>query len=422
LSDSDFTRNRKLTFAKLIVVVLSMVASQSGRGVGVKLTGFFRSAGRSGLWCDADAPNRSNVTRARKKVPWTIFQDILNRAVALAYDIWPRNDSYLWNKMSVYAIDGSKYSLPATEELRAEFDPKSGLNNSGKGHYPQCLVTTAYDVFRQLPVARMVGTIHDSERDHAQSLLPHIPPDSVLLFDRGFPGYQFIKHVRENYRGYFIFRCSANYTFPAVETFIKQGKREDYIVLTPSNKYLHRSNAKHREKACLIQLRVIRLDHSDGAHSVLLTNLFNKTAFPHERIMALYRRRWAVEGQYRNEKAVLGIEQFHGKSSNSIRQELFAALIMTVIARTLVEVASKHLDSDAGKCQFKNSMMVLASEAAVLAADHPKKALRIFSEILDQIRAVKYYRPKKPRPTQPRVTKRSPNKWCTNRLAKLANP
>ncbi len=383
---------------------------------------FFRSAGRCGLWDDANAPHRSSVTRARKKVPWTIFQDILSRAVALAYSLWPRDASFLWHKMSVYAFDGSKFTLPATEAVRAEFDPESGLAHAGKGHYPQCLVMTAYDVFRQLPVARVVGSIHDSERDQAKSLLSHIPPNSVLLFDRGFPSYAFIQNLREHHSGYFLFRCPAQSTFPAVEAFIREGKDEDFILITPSSNYLRHASAKQRRQANLVQLRVIRLESPDGTISVLLTNLLNKSIFSKEQIIELYFRRWAIEGHYRNEKVVLGIEEFHGKTGNSIRQEFFAALIMTVIARTLMVLASKRLNSDVGECQFKNAIMVLAAEAAVLVPDNPEKAATIFSEILDRIAAVKYYRPKTPRPSQPRVTKRVHNKWCAKRAGKLANP
>lgn len=324
--------------------------------------------------------------------------------------------------MSVFAFDGSKFNLPATKAIRTEFDPKSGLHNDGKGHYPQCLVMTAYDVFRQLPVAREVGSIHDSERDLAQSLLTHIPPNSVVLFDRGFPSYAFIRTLREHYRGHFLFRCPAQNTFPAIEAFIQEGKDDGFILLTPSSNYLRKAKAKRRRKANLIQLRVIRLESPDGTISVLLTNLLNKTNFSKEQIMELYFRRWAIEGHYRNEKVVLGIEQFHGKTGNSIRQELFAAAIMTVIARTLMALAAQRLNSDSGECQFKNAIIVLAREAAVLVPDNPQRAAVIFSEILDRIAAVKYYRPRNPRPTQPRVTKRAHNKWCDKRSEKQANP
>lgn len=53
-------------------------------------------------------------------------------------------------------------------------------------------------------------------------------------------------------------------------------------------------------------------------------------------IIALYFRRWAVETQYRDEKTSLDIESFNSHTENGIRQELFAILIVAVIARTLM--------------------------------------------------------------------------------------
>src|SRR5208283_3543247 len=105
---------------------------------------------------------------------------------------------------------------------------------------------------------------------------------------------------------------------------------------------------------------------------------------------------WEVETNYRNEKVVLEIEQFHGKSPNSIRQELFAVTIMSVIARTLMVLTSRVHRSSTAEFQFKNAIMTLAGEAAVLAPDDPDKAVAIFSEILAAISRVKYYRPKRP--------------------------
>lgn len=55
------------------------------------------------------------------------------------------------------------------------------------GHYPQGLVTTAYDVFRRLPSARSLLSIHGSEHGEVQALLPFVPPRRALLFDRGYP-------------------------------------------------------------------------------------------------------------------------------------------------------------------------------------------------------------------------------------------
>jgi hypothetical protein len=143
---------------------------------------------------------------------------------------------------------------------------------------------------------------------------------------------------------------------------------------------------KQRKEAKLIQLRIIKLASPDGTVSVLLTNMLNQKKFPMAEIVKLYFRRWAIEDHYRTEKNTLEVEKFHGKTPNSIRQECFAVIIMSVIARTLMMLAAKEAGS-----------------------------------ILKTISRVKYYRSKSPGPSQPRVTKRPPNKWCEARRGKLAN-
>lgn len=381
---------------------------------------FFKNAWRSGLWPEIGPVHRSTLTKARKKIDWQIFRDILTEAVHIANSLWPKLPRYLWHGMCVYAIDGSKYTLPATNEIRKEFDPKSGLQYSGKGHFPQCLVSTVYDVFRRLPIARTIESINASERDQAKSLISVIPAGSVVLFDRGYPSYEFILFLCQMFSGYFIFRCPAASTFPAVESFIKSGKEEDTIWIDPSNKYLSRTSAKKREKLETIKLRVIRLVAPDGKVSVLLTNLYNKRLFSRSEIIDLYFRRWEIEVHYRDEKVVLEIEAFHGKTCNSIRQELFAAAIMTVISRTLMVISFEALGSER-EFQFKNSIMTLASEAAVLSSRDPEKAVIIFEEIIKELVRVKYYRPKAARPAQPRVTKKNYNKWAVAKIKKVAS-
>jgi hypothetical protein len=390
--------------------------------VDVKSGEFFRQARRSGLWPDAAAVHRSALTKARRKITWRVFEDILDDAVELAYECWPESPAFLWHGMSIYAVDGSKYTLPATQEIREEFDPKSGLQNSGKGHYPQCLVSTLYDVFRRLPIARSVVPVDSSEREQAKDLLPYVPAGSLLLFDRGYPGYEFILYLLSVFHGHFIFRCPAQSTFPAVEAFIQSGEEEDEIWITPSSNYLNKIPLGQRKGLTAIRLRVIRLVSPDGTVSVLLTNLHDKEEFPGNEIIALYFRRWEVESYYRDEKVVMEIETFHGKTSNSIRQELFAAMIMSVISRTLMQLSSQLFADQSKEPQFKNALMTLASEAAVLSAHDPGTAVEVFREILKEIRRVTYYRSKAPRPSEPRVTKKSKNKWICAKLRKVANP
>lgn len=155
-------------------------------------------------------------------------------AVRLAYEVWPTTDEHTWQGLSVFAIDGSKYRLPASAALRSAFDPDSGLDQPGKGHYPQCLVSTVYDVFRRLPIARTVQPMAlANEREEVKALLPHIPTGGILLFDRGYPSYDLIDYLQRHYSGYWLMRCPASATFPAVEAFVRSGQPQATITLTP---------------------------------------------------------------------------------------------------------------------------------------------------------------------------------------------
>ena len=422
-SPTDFVRDSKLTFPKTVVFTLHAAASGKSKGIDIKSGEFFKNARRSHLWLEADAVHRSAITKAREKINWRCFENIFYKTVDLAYELWPESEDFLWHGMSVYAIDGSKVDLPASYEIREEFDPDSGLENRGRGHYPQCLVSTVYDVFRRIPVARTVVSIKEAdEREEVKKMIPYIPAGNVLLFDRGYPGYELIKYLNETYSGYYIFRCPASHTFPAVEQFIKSNKEEAIIWIDPTNNYKKKLTAKERKKLTSIKLRIVKLVSPDGEVSVLLTNLFDKKEYPNSGIIELYFKRWGVENHYRDEKVILEIEKFHSKSCNGIMQEFFAILIMSVISRVLMILTSKYFSPSPIEPQFKNAIMTLASDAAILTPDFPEKAIEIFEDIIREISRVKYYRPKEPRPTQPRVSKKPINKWIVGKTKKSRSP
>jgi hypothetical protein len=325
--------------------------------------------------------------------------------------------------LSVFAFDGVQDHLPATEAVRQAFDPQSGLEYPGRGHYPQCLVTTAYDVFRRLPVGRTVCALQDGdEREQAQHLLPLLPPNSLSLFDRGFPSYGFLYDLHQPSRLY-LMRGPATSTFPAVEAFRRRGRAETRLWLTPSDTFKRSLTPPQRRTLAPLRLRAIRLEAPAGTVSVLLTNLVDLRRFPRAAIIALYWRRWAVETHYRDEKTLQHIEQLHRHTPHGIRQELFAILSGCVIARTLtaLSVPSESIATAQSlvQPQLKNALMSFAREAALLTPAHPEKALVILQELLNAIRQVKYYKPKSQRPSRPRVNKQPANKWQSDRQRKL---
>lgn len=323
--------------------------------------------------------------------------------------------------MTVIAFDGSKYNLPASDEIRGTFDPESGLEFPGKGHYPQCLVSTAFDVFRRLPIARTIHPIQTgNEREDVKTLLPRLPDlPCILLLDRGYPSYDLIHHLTHHDKPhYFVFRCPASSTFKAVEDFVQSGQQEALIWLDTASRIKTKRMGAEQQKS--IPLRLIRLESPDGTLSVLITNLLNSNRYPSQSIIELYFRRWRIEEQYRDEKTHLDIETFHSQSVNGIKQELLAILVMCVISRVMMVLVTENDPDRLHSPQFKNATISLAREAALLTAENPEIAVPIFQELLVEISRVKYYKPKKPRQSYPRVSRKPINKWQQDRAKKIA--
>ena len=410
---ADFSRTRKLPLHQIIAFILHLVAQGPGAGLDIEAGRFFTQAQAMGIWPEAQPAGRSAISQCRAKLPWEIFRDLLVKANALAEQFWAAAPDQLWHGLRVLAIDGSKFTLPASAELREEFDPQSGLEYPCKGHYPQALVNTLYDVMRRLPLARTVVSIHDSERAQVHNLLPFAPDSSIILFDRGYPAFDLLETLTDQFAGHFLMRGPASNTFREIEDFIRSGQTDAEILLRPSKRYLESLPSHLRRTKCdaTIRLRAMRLESPDGKLSVLLTDLLDGAVYPPAELIELYMRRWCIEEYYRQEKIVMDVETFHGRTANAIRQELFAAAVMTVIARIMAAVTEENHALKPGQTQAKNALFATAQVACLLAAEAPAAALKIFERLLEQIARIKYYPPKTKRPPQPRITKRSPKKW-----------
>jgi len=70
----------------------------------------------------------------------------------------------------------------------------------------------------------------------------------VWMFDRGYPSYESILYLTQNYPGHFLFRSPATSTFPAVEAFIKSGKKQAVIWITASHTFKRKVSIKERRE------------------------------------------------------------------------------------------------------------------------------------------------------------------------------
>ena len=96
-------------------------------------------------------------------------------------------------------------------------------------------------------------------------------------------------------------------------------------------------------------------------------------------------------------------------------------MVMSVIVRTLMAFTSRMVGQKKANYQFKNAIMTLLAEAAVLVPDLPERAAVIFSEIPHHIARVKYDRVRSHPASQPRIPQRHRTKWWAGRREKLSN-
>jgi hypothetical protein len=118
----------------LFLFLRSLTVSGKSQGVDSNSGACFRQARRSGRWPAAAAVHRRAVTQARAKLPWTACEQLHRDAGCLTDALWPAADEDTGQGLSVFAIDGASYPLPAAAGLRQAVDPDRGRDPPGKGH------------------------------------------------------------------------------------------------------------------------------------------------------------------------------------------------------------------------------------------------------------------------------------------------
>lgn len=130
-------------------------------------------------------PDPAGLYRAMQKVEVAVLRQTLVVAEALLSQV-VRCMPLVQGRRRI-AIDGTRLALRRTRSLAHRFKLPSGGNGGPPGHYPSGLDVVAYDVLSRVVVAYEQASHRTSERTLARTLLRRLPPDSVVLLDRGFP-------------------------------------------------------------------------------------------------------------------------------------------------------------------------------------------------------------------------------------------
>ena len=94
-----------------------------------------------------------------------------------------------------------------------------------------------------------------------------------------------------------------------------------------------------------LKLRFVRVELDSGEVEVLITSLTDKDALPYECFAELYHLRWPVEEDYKKMKSWIEIENFSGKSVESVYQDFYAKVFAKNLTAILASTTSRDIDA-----------------------------------------------------------------------------
>jgi hypothetical protein len=285
---------------------------------------------------------------ARQKIKWEAFRELFDYGVEVHYNNY-REAVQRWNGFRVYAVDGSIIALPNDKPLRIYF----GTCGSRYGS-PAAQGSALYDILIDLVVDARIEPMGTDERalaelhlDHLQGLKSFEEWKELLLFDRGYPSFELIKGLMGR-KMHYVMRVREKYS-----TEIDGLDRGDH----------HIELVHGGEK---ISVRVIKFLLNSGENETLITDIMDE-GIGMKAFKALYFKRWAIETKYDELKKKLEIENFSGRLVDNIRQDFYAAMVLTNLAADFYERAQEEVEKkEKGKSKKYRYQVNVNHEIGVL--------------------------------------------------------
>lgn len=404
--NSDFTRNRKLSFADTVKLILSMEAGSLRN----ELLKFFSYS--------VETATSSAFVQQRDKIKPRFFE-------TLFYSFSAQLPEDKTHKFHYYAVDGSDVLVPLCRK-DIQNKPYEYFGRDKQEPYHQLHLNAVYDLVNERYAAAYIEPRKGhNERNAFHHMLEKqsFPQNSIFIFDRGYEGYPLMAHITQQ-KQYYVIRAKDFSVGGIVKGLgIKKSGEFDVLyekILTTRNdsKYQDDSERYHRvhnsnspyflnktTKEYYLPFRIVRCRLNTGNYECLLTNL-PQEEFDIDGLKKLYGMRWGIETSFRQLKYSVGLLSFHSKKIESIEQEIWARLILYNFSMTV----RKGIEMRKSKSQFPcrlnvtNAIHICRRFLKLSPDETPPNMEELISRELIPVRAER----KAPR----KSTTKRPRKFC----------
>ena len=311
--------------------------SQLQRAIQRELDDFVKEIGKPGA--SLVRVGKSAFSRARHKLKHGAFIELRELIVKDFYINAPfRTD---WKGYRVIGIDGSTAELPNSDEVQKKF----GVHTVRPDGKKICVarICEMYDPLNNLTLGGRLASLKNSETSMFGDMLKAdktLGAGDIFIFDRYY--YSSVLAFTLHERGAdFCFRMKQNGA--SVRRMIENKQTDELFELG-----IHKKATSKAKKLGIttkkIACRLVRIQLENGENEFLLTSLTDRTKFSVEDIKQLYFFRWGIEENYKKLKHRVCIENFSGKSVESVYQDYYAKLFIINLTSVLIQPVDKVLE------------------------------------------------------------------------------
>ena len=387
----DFTRQRCLTFAIVVIFLLNLVK----RALQDELDEFFKLL--NGEEVAVRMVTKSAFTQARKKLKYETFVELNQAQVAYFYDHF---EPQTWCGFRLLAVDGSTSELPRTPKIMGHF----GVWHPNQGEpCPLARVSQMFDVLNEVTLEAIISPKDVGERALAALHFAILKAGDLVLLDRGYPAFWLFVLILAQ-KAHFCARMPLG-VWGVVDQFVATGLPEQIVTLHPSYESIKECRSRGLSTDP-ITVRLIRVELDTGEVEVLVTSLLDTVAYPVAVFKDLYHQRWPVEENYKVMKCRVEVENFSGKSVLAVYQDFHAKVFTMNLTAILAHPAQKVVERESQGKQYtyqinvtnalskmKDTIVLLFQRTAVLPI--LKRLWQVIIKTIEPIRPGRSYPRKK---------------------------
>jgi len=343
MNPTDFSRKRKQSFSGAILFMINIVT----KSLSIEIENFVSYCNN---FCSIDPIHlftKSAFVQYRKKINPKVFRHLSNIIID---EFYTENELSvkLWNGFRLLAVDGSRLTLPRTDELKSYYGETKNQNESGA---IQARVSVLYDVLNDYVLDGIMTPLKIGENKLAIDHLKKCAENDLVIYDRGYPGFPLIYELNKK-KVDFVIRTKISFN-NLTQSFFESGISSK-IVEIKSGKKKKFSGLEYTKKS-KVKVRLVRVELGNGNIEILITSLLDEVLYKDVVFKDLYFQRWKVETFYDELKNKLKIEYFSGYSRQSILQDFEASLFISNVQSLIVGELNDEiqLDKKDRKYQYK---------------------------------------------------------------------